>query len=51
MNENTRKCIHAGSWYSNDQLKLQKQLDDFFDNVNQDDTVKIKSIIAPHAGF
>ncbi|KAI9256001.1 memo-like protein-domain-containing protein [Sporodiniella umbellata] len=54
-----RPASHAGSWYTDDEDKLEKQLDSFMKASSQDmreggiatPMKNIKAIIAPHAGL
>jgi AmmeMemoRadiSam system protein B len=57
-----RKATHAGSWYSADAKKLERELSKWFNNVNLSsskdssyDYLNLqlipKAIIAPHAGY
>lgn len=52
--QNIREPTHAGAWYTDNAIKLDKQLQRWFDDAISDgihNNSKSKVIIAPHAGL
>jgi AmmeMemoRadiSam system protein B len=52
-----RKSRHAGSWYSNDPERLQRELQSWLNNASTSpsttgfDDYSLRAVIAPHAGY
>ena len=52
MNTSTRYASHSGSWYSNNPIKLSKELDKYLSASDKyKDFQSLKSIIVPHSGL
>ncbi len=58
--KNIREAQFAGQFYTEDKIKLEQQLDDFFDDVNLEKEINtpdfdknhtLRALISPHAGY
>jgi AmmeMemoRadiSam system protein B len=48
--QNVRNASHAGSWYTDNEDALRKQLDKFLEKANVTD-MEARAVISPHAGY
>ncbi|ORZ02906.1 MEMO1 family [Syncephalastrum racemosum] len=46
-----REASHAGSWYSNSPTRLNRELDEYLQDVSSSAIPNARAIIAPHAGY